>query len=212
MNDTVLRRLVKNCRVRNAAGILTLLTTVFAGQVASAADRQQLAKFENNIRPLLIENCIKCHGQKKSESGLRLDSSTAMLKGGESGPAIVPGKAEESLLITAVRHEDGFEMPPGKMLSKLQIASLVEWIDKGAVWPDGMTLAKGGPKLRGGPITDAERAHWAYLPIRDPKPPMVSSRPVRNDIDRFIQAKLIEAGLQSPWPASERVPIRPAAI
>ena len=73
---------------------------------AAADDAGSLAFFENSIRPLLVENCVKCHGPKKSESGLRLDSKQAALKGGESGPVIVPGKIAESLLITAVRHED----------------------------------------------------------------------------------------------------------
>lgn len=200
------------------AVLLSLLVLVltdsaeFRGR-ASAADRDLKAFFENSIRPLLIENCVKCHGPKKSESGLRLDSSDAILKGGASGPAVVPLKSSDSLLMTAVRHEDGFEMPPGKKLSRLQIDSLAKWIDQGAIWPDGMTLGKEGSKLRGGAITAAERAHWSYRPLRAPVPPDVdSSRPVRNDIDRFIQAQLIKAGLRSRSPAAKRVLIRRATF
>jgi hypothetical protein len=195
---------------------LSLLTAILTGVLfrsAAADDADSLAFFENSIRPLLIENCVKCHGPKKSESGLRLDSKQAVLKGGESGPAIVPGKIADSLLITAVRHEDGFEMPPGKQLSKREIASLVSWIEKGAAWPDGMTLAGGGPKLRGGPITKEERAHWSYQPIVNPAPPKMSVSPkVRNDIDRFVQSRLAEAGLSSRSPASKRVLIRRATF
>ena len=180
---------------------------------AAADDAGSLAFFENSIRPLLVENCVKCHGPKKSESGLRLDSKQAALKGGESGPVIVPGKIAESLLITAVRHEDGFEMPPGKQLSKQEIASLVTWIENGAAWPDGMTLAGGGPKLRGGPITKAERAHWSYQKILDPTPPAADPSPsVRNDIDRFVQIRLADAGLKSRSPATRRVLIRRATF
>jgi uncharacterized small protein (DUF1192 family) len=194
---------------------MSLLAAIVAGifcHRAEAADTDSLAFFENNIRPLLIENCVKCHGPKKSESGLRLDSKQAVLKGGESGPAVVAGKVEDSLLITAVRHEDGFEMPPGKKLSKREITSLVTWIEKGAAWPDGMTLAK-GPKLRGGPITDVERAHWSYRKILDPTPPQFDSSPsVRNDIDRFVQSRLAEAGLKPRSLASKRVLIRRATF
>lgn len=196
--------------------IRSLLAAILAGVFchrAGAADSESLAFFENNIRPLLVEHCVKCHGPKKSESGLRLDSSAAVFKGGESGPVIVPGKIVDSLLITAVRHEDGFEMPPGKKLSGREIASLVTWIEKGAAWPDGMTPGKSGPKLRGGPITDAERAHWSYQPIVDPTPPtMNASRRVRNDIDRFVQSRLAEAGLKPRSPAPKRVLIRRATF
>ena len=189
------------------------LFALTAADSSPAADGDSVRFFENNIRPLLIENCLKCHGPKKSESGLRLDSKEFLLKGGDSGPAIEPGKSKESLLMKAVRHEDGFEMPPGKKLSRLQVSALATWIDKGAAWPVGMTLAKGGPKLRGGPITEAERAHWAYQPIRDPRPPKVnSSRRVRNDIDRFLQAKLAAADLESSSPASKRILIRRATF
>ncbi len=193
--------------------VAVLLFALAPADSSTAADGEDVRFFENNIRPLLIESCLKCHGPKKSESGLRLDSREFMLKGGDSGPAIEPGESKESLLVKAARHEDGLEMPPGKKLSRLQIASLADWIDKGAVWPVGMTLGKGGPKLRGGPITDAERAHWSYQPIRDLDPPQVdSSRPVRNSIDRFLQAKLVKAGLSARSPASKRVLIRRATF
>lgn len=180
---------------------------------AEAADAESLAHFENTIRPIFIEHCVKCHGPKKSESGLRLDSRSSVLMGGESGPAIVPGQPDKSLLIQAVRHEDGFEMPPGKKLDDLEIAALVRWIEKGAAWPEGMTLAEGGLKLRGGPITDREREFWSFQAIADPTPPSVdSSRPVRNDIDRFVQHRLAEAGLVSRSPATKRALIRRATF
>ncbi|HTN02428.1 MAG TPA: c-type cytochrome domain-containing protein, partial [Planctomycetaceae bacterium] len=73
---------------------------------------EQLKFFETSVRPLLVEHCQKCHGEKKQWGALRLDSHEALLKGGENGPAIVPGKPEESRLIQAVRHSDDLQMPP----------------------------------------------------------------------------------------------------
>ena len=92
--------------------------------------------FENKIRPLLADNCYACHTQTKL-GGLRLDSRAALLEGGASGAAIVPGKPEESLLIKAVRHtDDDLKMPMGQKLPDDQIAALVTWVEQGAPWPE----------------------------------------------------------------------------
>jgi hypothetical protein len=82
------------------------------GSLSWAQEAERLAHFENAVRPLLVEKCLKCHGPQKSESGLRLDSRDRLLQGGDSGPAVVPGDAAGSLLLQAVRHEDGLAMPP----------------------------------------------------------------------------------------------------
>src|SRR5262245_57862170 len=95
-----------------------------------------VAFFETKVRPLLAENCYKCHGAKKQRGGLRLDSRAAILQGGESGPVVVPGHPEKSLLLKAVRHEDPeLKMPPTQKLSKQQIDSLARWVKSGAAWP-----------------------------------------------------------------------------
>lgn len=91
--------------------------------------------FEKRIRPLLIERCHKCHAGEKIKGGLRLDSAKGVRQGGESGVVVVPGKPDESLLIQAVRHENGLKMPPDAKLSEAQIADLVAWVKSGAVWP-----------------------------------------------------------------------------
>src|SRR5215831_8039716 len=96
--------------------------------------------FEQKIRPLLIANCYPCHSAKaaKPMSGLLLDTKAGMLKGGASGaPAVVPGKPEESLIVTAVRGAGNLKMPPGKKLEAAEIDALVEWIKMGA--PDPRT-------------------------------------------------------------------------
>src|SRR6185503_8440330 len=88
------------------------------------------------VRPVLVENCQKCHGPAKQWNGLRLDSREALLRGGDSGPAIVPGKPDESRLIRAVRHtDDEFQMPPDSKLKDRQIADLVRWVEMGAPLP-----------------------------------------------------------------------------
>ena len=91
--------------------------------------------FESKVRPLLVERCHKCHAGTMTKGKLRLESREALLKGGETGPAVVAGKPDESLLMKAVRHQDGLAMPPNGKLNEAQIAALAEWIKSGAVWP-----------------------------------------------------------------------------
>ena len=90
--------------------------------------------FEQNVRPLLAENCYSCHGDKKQKGGLRLDSLEAILQGGESGPAVVPGKPAESLIVEAINYA-GLEMPPTGKLSDEKVAMLTRWVSLGAPWP-----------------------------------------------------------------------------
>ena len=100
------------------------------GEVRAARERF----FEQSVRPLLAENCYSCHGAKKQKGGLRLDSLEAILKGGESGPAVVPGKPAESLVVEAINY-DGLEMPPTGKLAPEKAAVLSRWVSMGAPWP-----------------------------------------------------------------------------
>ena len=106
---------------------------------ANAADettRDKVAFFENKVRPLLLARCVECHGDKKHKGGLRLDSRAGWAKGGESGPAIVPGKPDESLLIKAIRYLDkDLQMPPKKALTPQEVEILVDWVKDGAFDP-----------------------------------------------------------------------------
>src|SRR5262245_28763869 len=101
------------------------LTAAASGQVAPND-----AFFEAKVRPIFIEHCVKCHGPKKANNGLRLDSRAALLKGGDSGPAIVPGEPDKSLLIKAIRYTDkDLKMPPDrKKLPADAIANLERWV------------------------------------------------------------------------------------
>jgi mono/diheme cytochrome c family protein len=157
------------------------------GTLVAGVSADQYALFERDIRPLLLKHCIQCHGDEKQEGNLRLDSHAALLAGGDSGAAIARGAADDSLLISAVRH-DGLEMPPKKRLSDEEIESLERWINAGAVWPEageaGLTL-----RNRVG-IDAADRHYWAFQPLAAPAIPDVSAQldasRVRNEIDAFI--------------------------
>ncbi len=154
--------------------------------------------FVRDVRPILEKHCYECHGEKKQKSGLRLDVKAAALKGGDDhAPDIIAGKAKESPLIQVITSEDKDErMPPkGDRLTENEIAVLTTWIDQGAVWPDGVDLVK---------IVD-KRDHWSFKPVTDPSPPETKDEAwPRNDVDRFILARLEKEGLQ-PSPEAERV-------
>ncbi len=181
---------------------------------AQEENRDALQFFENNVRPVLTENCLKCHGPRKAESGLRLDTLAAALEGGDSGSALTPGNPDKSLLLTAIRHQDGLSMPPDGKLDDLSIVALERWITDGAIWPDALTAAGStGPQLRSGPVTDDERHFWAYQPIADtPVPPLPPEQSIGNAIDRFILARLNASGLEMRSATTRRQLIRRATF
>ncbi|HVX63550.1 MAG TPA: DUF1549 domain-containing protein, partial [Pirellulales bacterium] len=162
--------------------------------------------FETNVRPLLVEHCQKCHGAKKQEAGLRLDSPQAALAGGDSGPAFVPGKPDESLLIAAVRYSDDVQMPPSGKLKDKQIEALTHWVRLGAPWP-------ASPEPAGDNLAEKQQRHWAFQPIGDPVPPEVKDAAwEQTPVDRFILARLEAEGLAPSPPADRRTLIRRATV
>jgi Protein of unknown function (DUF1553)/Protein of unknown function (DUF1549)/Planctomycete cytochrome C len=182
------------------------LSVLLGGASLHAAEPDAATFFEQRVRPLLVEACLGCHGAKKQESGLRLDGRGALLKGGESGPAVVPGKPQESLLIKAVRHQGEVRMPPRKRLSDAQVADLARWVELGAPWPG----AEGVP-IRGGDITAADREFWSFRPVKPPPLPAVKDTAwARSPVDRFILAGLEAKGLIAVAPADRRTLIRRA--
>ena len=169
---------------------------------ASELPLEQVKFFEEHIRPLLIDKCFKCHGEEKQSGELRLDSRGGLLLGGDSGPSIVPGSPDESLLIEAVRYES-YEMPPDGKLSDEEIDLLVNWVEIGAPWPgDSGEIAVREAEHR---ITDEDREYWCFQPLTHPDPPVFDGDDwSRTDIDRFLFARLREAGL-TPQPETDRV-------
>src|SRR5262249_54166404 len=130
--------------------------------------------FEREIRPLLVERCQACHSEKKTRGGLRLTGRAAALKGGERGPAFVPGKPEESLLIKAIGYTDDLKMPPAGKLSAAEIGKLKRWVALGAPWPDTPATVAVAPGEKFWP-SEAQRRWWAYQPVHRVTPPQVNS-------------------------------------
>ncbi|MCA8999039.1 MAG: DUF1553 domain-containing protein [Planctomycetaceae bacterium] len=169
---------------------LSVLSLVVAmAQASDDISAQDVELFELHVRPVLVDNCIKCHGDAKQEGSLRLTKFEELLRGGESGPAIVPGKPDESLLLEALRYES-FEMPPEKPLDSKLIAGIEKWIAAGAPWPKLAVLRPDSS------ITDEDREWWCIQPISDPQVPEVQDNGwCRNEIDHFIFARLEKEGI-----------------
>jgi hypothetical protein len=186
-----------------------LLLSVLA--VNAASPSADLEFFEKKVRPVLDASCFSCHGPKKMRGGLRLDSRAALLRGGDSGPAVVPGQPEKSLLIQAIRyHKDDLRMPPKEKLPDPVIRDLTTWVERGAHWPETVLAeGAGGMRAPGTPITEADRAFWSFRPVADPPLPAVrDSNWPRKPLDRFILAKLEAKGLRPVAPASREALIR----
>lgn len=172
---------------------------------ADAADPSDF--FETRVRPVLANNCYACHTSSHL-GGLQLDTREHILKGGKSGPALVPGDPERSLIIQAVTHKhDRLKMPPNAKLKDNEIADLSMWIKDGATWGSNSAPVKTAEYK----ITPEQRAYWAFQPVRNPNPPVVKAKSwVKSPIDQFMLAKLEENGLQPAHPADKRTLIRRA--
>ena len=183
------------------------ITVVFAVEPLPKDDPAKIEFFEKKIRTLLLDNCINCHSAENGgKGGLRVDDRNGLLEGGGRGPSIQPGKPEESLLIKAVRHQ-GPSMPPKKQLTDEQISDLEKWILDGAAWPSVEVpddLTKPNPEY-----DKLKKEHWSWQPMKETVPPQVANESfVFNNIDRFILAKLDEAGLQPVEDADKLALIR----
>ncbi len=147
--------------------------------------------FESAIRPILADNCVRCHGPEKQKGGLRLDSPAGILAGSDNGPVIEPGSPEASVLIAAVRRTDpDTAMPPKEVLGPKSVQALEEWVAAGAAVPEG--TAATAAREHGSKITEADRAWWAFRPIPETTDVPDGIHP----IDYFVEKKLAEAGLQ----------------
>ncbi|MGI8980682.1 MAG: DUF1553 domain-containing protein [Pirellulaceae bacterium] len=189
----------------------TMFIVVWSVTTVPAAEpsKEDLAFFENRIRPLLVEHCQKCHGAKKQESGLRLDHREMMLAGGDRGAAVDLADTGASLLLKAVKHEGDLKMPE-KKLPQAAIADLAEWIRRGAPWP---VESKSATAVRSGPITKEERLFWSLQPPKEaPLPEVKDSSRVSTPIDRFISAAWEKNSLTPSMPADKRTLLRRATF
>jgi hypothetical protein len=168
--------------------------------------------FEKQVRPLLAERCQRCHGDKKPKGDLSLTSRTNLLEGGETGPAAVPGKPAESLLVKAIRYKDELKMPPKGKLKDREIAILTRWVEMGVPWPE-TGGSRPGVKGQKFVITQEQRKFWSFQPVKAVTPPAVKDAGwARSGLDRFILTALEARGLRPAAPADRRTLIRRATF
>ncbi|TWT60453.1 DUF1549 domain-containing protein [Rubinisphaera italica] len=190
--------------------IALMLVVVLCGTTAFAEDMsvEKLKFFETHVRPLLAQHCLECHSAESQKGELRLDSLSAMMKGGESEePAVVPGHPNEGMLLSAIKYES-YEMPPQGQLPEKEIAILEKWIQMGAPWPgddDSLIVRMDSDRL-----TEEDRKWWAVQPVVEPAIPESGAGWARNEIDRFIAAKLEANELQPAREADRHELVRRA--
>ncbi len=161
---------------------------------------EQIDFFEKQVRPVLAAHCWNCHAAKKAESGLRLDSREAVLKGGDRGEVVKPREASASLLIHAVKRDGELQMPPNGKLSPEQVAALTKWIDLGLPWPR---------ESSGSALSQAWRSHWAFQPVTKPGVPHIADdSSSQSPIDRFVLERLRAANSTAAPRADRRTLIR----
>ncbi|WP_397568845.1 PSD1 and planctomycete cytochrome C domain-containing protein [Schlesneria sp. T3-172] len=189
------------------------LVALSAASAAGAPTPEQLDFFEKRVRPLLVEHCLECHGSKKQEAGLRLDTHAGFLKGTDGGP-VFSGNAEGSRLLKVLEYADGdTQMPPKGKLPAEQIADFQQWLSMGAPWPAESVVDAADPK-----------DHWAFKSVKRPAIPHLTSLPgnphsqavpvsqVQTPVDAFITQSLAEKDITLSPPASRYEFIRRATL
>jgi hypothetical protein len=195
-------------RILSRVLILLVLVEGAAASAASAGpaadDRETF--FEIRIRPILAARCAKCHGQSKVNNGLRVDRREWLIRGGDTGPAIVPGRPDQSLLIRALRQSDDLKMPPDGKLSEAVIADFERWIRDGAVWPKQAS----SPPRNLGESPPAAQRHWAFQPVVNGVPPVDPTHWSKTAVDCFVSQRLRSLAIKPVKPAPKHVLLRRA--
>lgn len=177
-----------------------------------AAPREGFEFFEKHIRPVLVDKCYKCHSthSEKLKGALHLDSKAGMLKGGNVGPAVVPFKPDDSVLMTAIRYKnEDMQMPPKQKLSDYEIKNFEIWIKMGA--PDPRKESADEKTYANWNIEDSKHEFWSFKPVASPAPPKVKNNKwPRTPIDRFILSKLEQSGLTPVADADKKTLLRRA--
>jgi mono/diheme cytochrome c family protein len=191
-----------------------------SGDTETRTDPAAVEYFEKSVRPILATRCQGCHGPAKQKGGLRLDARSSLLAGGSTGPAVVPGNPKESLLVDAINYGEAFQMPPKSKLPDAEIATLTEWVKRGAPWGIQTPIAPAnGADDKASAKSDQlskeeyqKRARfWSFQPIKSVTPPTSPTGArdwARNAIDRFIQAAMAQHGLAPSAEADKRTLIR----
>ncbi|MCA9015146.1 MAG: PSD1 domain-containing protein [Planctomycetaceae bacterium] len=198
---------------QSPSGLLIAAVVLSVSQLSAAEkqpNQQQIQFFEAKIRPLLIKHCYDCHGADEQESGLRVDTFKGIAKGGKAGSLLIPGKPEQSLLITAVKYQSpDLQMPPDEKLSKQEIEDLTNWVKMGAPYPNAdLSLLRPAADKEKFDL-EKERQFWSFQPVKKPALPAVKHKDwVKTPIDQFVLHKLEQAGLTPAKPADKRTLIR----
>jgi hypothetical protein len=199
---------------------LTLASALLGSRLLTGAETVQptaesLVFFKEKIQPVLEAKCSKCHSaaSEKLKGGLRLDYRDGLLRGGETGAAIVPGDPEKSLLIKAIRYvSDDLQMPPKEKLTTQQIADFEAWVRMGAP-DDRVEVVAASAVAKAREFTSEDRKHWAFQKIQQPESPQVAKTSwVRNPIDAFILAQLEAKKLEPSRPADKLTLLRRASL
>ncbi len=184
--------------------------------------QEDIAFFESKIRPLLLQRCVECHSNDNPESELSLESRAGLMRGGKLGQAIVPTKPKESLLISAVNHDEFLKMPPKDKLATAELALLTKWVAMGAPWPeiasnsndkqaDDAAGVNADVQSDSFTATDEQRAFWSFQPLQRPDVPGLNSSDwIRSPVDSFILQNLTARGLTPAPQVSKRDLIRRA--
>lgn len=207
-------RNVLDCRLGFAVAALSALivgTCLLSSARAQKQEAVDAAYFDKQVLPILQANCFKCHGgEAKIRGGLRLTSREEILKGGDSGPAVVLDKPAISRFLQAIRYQDGLEMPPKGKLPDKDIAVLTRWVTEKIPWGTVIAKTSGSASTPvAGRVTPEGRAFWAYQPVHRPPAPAVKKISwVRNPIDAFVLARLEGKGLTPVGPADRTAWLR----
>ena len=188
--------------MRSISSALTFLI-LSALPALPATPEEANAFFETNIRPLFLRQCGACHSTTAAMGGLRLDGRENLLKGGARGPAVVPGKPAESLLLTAVMQSGTLKMPPSGKLKDGDLALIGKWIEMGAPWPAATEASAKTPAPK----------YWAFTPPAAAKAPAVANSAwVKSPIDAFVLSALEKKGLKPAPSADKRTLLRRATF
>ncbi len=171
---------------------------VSAGAAFAVVTPEQAEFFEKQVRPVLVDQCVKCHGPEKQKAELRLDSRAAILKGADTGPVVVEGQPEKSSLIKSIRHEGDLKMPEkAPKMPDVQIAALTDWVKMGMPWPEGGAVLSSK--------ADAAKTHWSFQPVKPVTVPQPADPNgwVKSPVDAFVLEKL-NAEKLTPSPIADR--------
>ncbi|QDU09294.1 PSD1 and planctomycete cytochrome C domain-containing protein [Gimesia aquarii] len=183
-------------------------------EAANKIPADQIEFFEKEIRPVLVKRCYACHGPKKQEASLRLDSHAWMMKGSDSGKAVIPGDPLKSRIIQVIQyHDDDSQMPPEGKMPAREIAALTRWVKMGTPWPFSDKDPKAVPANGTYDFATLSKSHWAFRPVRNPELPKVKNQErVSSPVDLFVISRLEEKGLSLSPRLDRRKLIRRASV